>query len=199
MLKNTIKRIIILTILVFGSACTPLYKTCLFGGCYGPLEIVIKTESGEHVEDIIVSISHITADHFEGTARTYSEQVIGNTDEVIRFPRGYMYNSDADMLSLNFQIYHPDYQASDLYVSIPNKSGVIDLGVKKIASSKSATPSVAPNYFSYLISLEREDLVEKYLPDKIKTLAAYKGYNENQAIEFEEKFRKKIRQKASQL
>lgn len=199
MLTKIIKHIIILLFLFLGTGCTPIYKTCLFGGCYGPLEIVIKTENGEHVEDIIVSLAHITADGFEGLTHTYKERVIGNTGEVIRFPRGYMYRSDTETLSLHFSVYHPDYHASELYVSVPNKSGMIDLGVRKIVRSTSSSPGISPNYFSYLISLKREDLVDKYLPERIKILAEYYGYTEGEIIELKARVRREIKEKASRL
>ena len=62
------KFVIILMLLAIGAACTPIYKTCLFGGCYGPFDIVIKTENGEIGDDIVVCLSLITP---KGEGRTH--------------------------------------------------------------------------------------------------------------------------------
>ena len=231
MIKNITNFLIILSTLLLTSGCTAIYKSCLFGGCYGPFEIEIKTEHGEHIEDVIVVLAHITADSFEGSTHTYKEYAIGNTDEPIHFPRGYIYRNAGDSLSLHMGIYHPDYETLDLYASFLNKSGDINLGAKTIIhsqdlldrSNKATTsalrkkgyseveinkklegkrvqmPGINPSYFAYLTTLGRNDLVEKYLPTRLKKVADYKGYTASKTASFEEEVRENIKKKAERL
>jgi hypothetical protein len=114
-------------------------KACIYTGCYGPFEIVLKAENGERVEDVIVKLYRVTGGGAFGSAKvTYREWAVGNTGEVILLPRGYVGKSQSPNLKIGYSIIHPDYTASrELpYVRFPNQQGVIDLGEKIIVKNK---------------------------------------------------------------
>lgn len=214
------------------SGCTSLNKTCLFGGCYGPFELMLKTEKGEHVEDVIIDLAFLKGSSHGGGGRTYQEYAIVNTDEVIRLPRSYVYRSDSKQMMFYFSIYHPDYQAVDLYASFSTDDlGVVNLGTKiimhsqdlhdrsnakqviqwrkeglreaeinkKLEGKRVQMPGINPSYFAYLTTLGRNDLVEKYLPTRLKKVADYKCYTATEIADLEKRVRKNIKKKAERL
>jgi len=225
--------VVFILVTVFDTNYT-VYKTCIFGGCYGPFKMVVKTTSGEHVEDIIVLLNYRTSGWIKGGGpEVYSQMFVANTDEEIIFPRGLVYwPKKGANLAMHFGFYHPDYQKDNphvSYVTAPNQpSGVIDLGVKLVISddllNKRSTkrivndmkkrgktqaeieayvkkssvdiPGVSPSYFSYLVKLGREDLVEKYLPEKLKKLASFKNYSKEETLALEKRVRERIQEDA---
>jgi len=198
-----------------------VYRPCYYDGCYGPFEIVIKAEKGERVEDLVIRLSHITAGSFEGSTHTYKETVVGNTDETIRFPRGYVYDSDNEELTLHYSLLHPDYSSRDLFAKFPNSQGVIDLG-EKIAFSKqdlhdrsiakkigryrdegyseeeveeklkgerlyNPVTRFVPDYYGRLLSMGRQDIVDKYLPRQLNDYYEHKNFSAAEAAKFKAK------------
>ncbi len=114
-----------------------VYQFCWFPGCYGPFEITIKAENGEYVEDVIVTLSHTTAGAFENMTSTYKKRILANTDEVIRFPRGFVYlPNDKEYVYLDFGISHPDYQNRDSYAKGLEHWGTIELGDEFIGNKQ---------------------------------------------------------------
>lgn len=71
-----------------------LGKTCLTGGCYGPLKMQLKTTTGEHVEDIVIEVGlrgpgELICLHGRCRVDIYEERLLVDTDEEIIFPRGF--------------------------------------------------------------------------------------------------------------
>lgn len=96
--------------LVFLCALIGLLTGCAFGrGYYGPFEVVVKTENGEHVDDIIVTLAMIGPSGMEGLGSTYDHTVVASTDQVITFPRGYVSTVKQEKLTLEYSVRHPDY------------------------------------------------------------------------------------------
>jgi len=227
---------IIVVVSLFDNNFT-LLKTCMFGGCYGPFKMVVKTTSGEHVEDVILKLTHRSSGFIKGGGPpTYEKIMLVNTDEEIIFPRGYVYWADKDMpVALKLSVYHPDYQKASMdtyYVAAPNRTkGVLDLGDRMITSAqnmldKSNAESItmwrndglsekeinkklegkrvitpgyqlaAGNaYFSIAVSISREDIVDKYLPEMLRGRIKEKNLDMSYE-EFNEKYREKIWKRA---
>ena len=201
------------------------YRPCYYDGCYGPFEIMIKAENGERVEDIFVRLSHITVGFMGKSTHTYKEIRLGNTNEVIRFPRGYVYDSDSEELIFHFGVQHPDYESRELYAMFPNQDGAIHLGEKiffrkqdlhdrsiardidnyrnegrseeeierKLEGKRIYWPNFAPTYFGRLLSMGRQDLVDKYLPHRLNEFNKLKLLNAREAAKLEDKIMKSIR------
>lgn len=86
-----------------------LLAGCALGrGEYGPFEVIVKTENGEHVEDVIVTLSMIGASG-ERLTSTYDQTIVASTDQVITFPRGYVTRAKAEAFTLDYSVLHPDY------------------------------------------------------------------------------------------
>jgi hypothetical protein len=130
------RKTLILVCVVFGAALFGVYWVCPFPGCYGPFEIVVKSEKGERVEDIIVSISQFETGIGGLLTPRYGATVLGNTDEILSFPRGYVYRDDSDELSLYFNVSHPDYQSLYLYTRGKKGLGTIRLETKTIVNNQ---------------------------------------------------------------
>lgn len=130
------RKTLILVCVVVGAALYGLYWICPFPGCYGPFEIVVMSEKGERVEDIIVSISQFETGMRGLLTPDYGAAVVGNTDEVLSFPRGYVYINDSDELSLYFNVRHPDYQSLYLYTRGKKGFGTIELESKTLVNNQ---------------------------------------------------------------
>ena len=214
------------------SGCTAVKQTCLFGGCYGPFELVLEAENGEKVEDVVVILSHVTAGAFEGWTSTYSQTKVANTGEVITFPRGYVYDSDGETLNIGVYIRHYAYQqkGSDLVRFENRPQGRISLGTQLLASKidlekKSFVRNIPRlreqgltaveieqkrvelvtnwnplrNSFKYFVevaAIDREDLVDKYLPDFIQHHLAIDKEDSRTAEQIEKEYRMEIKQRA---
>lgn len=124
---------VLLLICLITAGCMP------FSGRYGPFELMIKAENGERVEDVLVTLYRITPNSFEGTTAVYRETLIGNTDEVMVFPRGLVNREDVERIVMEVSLGHPFYQRiSDPYVSFPSdRKDKIHLGTKVLASDDS--------------------------------------------------------------
>lgn len=205
-----------------------IYRPCYYDGCYGPFEIVIRSENGERVEDVIVNLTHITVGFMGKLTHTYKESVMGNTGEAIRFPRDFVHAGDSEKIRLSYAIRHPDYATyDDRWVIFPNKKGIIGLGEKvifgrqdlhkrsisrqiekyrdqgyseeaidkKLEDARSFSPAVrlAPDYFGRLLSMGRQDIVDKYLPGYLDDYNQYKYLSATEAVKFEAKVMKNIR------
>jgi len=219
------KFVLILALPLLGTACTPIYKTCMFGGCYGPFEIVLKAEHGEHVEDVIVELAYTEATS-HGGSNIYKEYAIGNTGETLKFSRGFFSHNGVG--TLDGHISHPDYERI-FRPNITKQLGVIDLGTvvieskqdrlsesiaagieyrrkkgiseaeinKKLDGRRVIKPGNRINY-TYLaiaVSIGREDIVDKYLPDMLRTRLTEHKYDMSYE-EYNERARKTIWTKA---
>jgi len=124
---------VLLLICLMTAGCMP------FSGRYGPFELMIKAENGERVEDVLVTLYRITPNSFEGTTAVYRETLIGNTDEVMVFPRGFVNRADVERIVMKVSLGHPFYQRiSDSYVSFPSdRKDKIHLGTKVLSSNES--------------------------------------------------------------
>jgi hypothetical protein len=125
--------VVLLLICLMTAGCMP------FSGRYGPFELMIKAENGERVEDVLVTLYRGTPNSFEGTTTVYHERSIGNTDEVIVFPRGLVNRADLKKFFMQVSIIHPYYGLNDSpHVSFPrDRKNKIQLGTKIIASKDS--------------------------------------------------------------
>jgi hypothetical protein len=131
MKKQFSNKAVIAMLMLLISGCNSVGNTCVTGGCYGPFEVVIKTEKGEKVEDVIVILAYVTASGYsEGMESTYSETALSDTDKKILFPRGFVYRTDGPTLQMSLSIIHPDYKSLSHSAGFPDKQGVIDLGDK---------------------------------------------------------------------
>jgi len=227
-----IKKITVFLIMLSGlltiSGCASLNKTCLLGGCYGPFEIVLKAEHGEHVEDVIVRLAYTEATS-HGGSNIYKEYAIGNTGEAIHLPRGFFARNGVG--TLDGVIYHPDYFVI-FRPNISNQLDVINLGtvtiehkqdirndsIKKqtmILRKKGLSEAeinneldgrrvIAPDnglsvkYFAIAVFLGREDIVEKYLPDLLRANIAFRKLNRSYE-EVNKIYRDAIWKKAKEL
>ena len=217
---------------LFGlSGCTAIKQTCLFGGCYGPFELVLEAENGEKVEDVVVNLAHITAGAFEGLTRTYYETKLVNTGEIVTFPRGYMYDSEEKLLSIGITVTHYAYQHKGSYlIDFPNRpqgrisldtqllTPKIDLEKKSFAKNipllqeKGLTSAEVEqkradlitnwdplrhsfNYFVEVAVIDREDIVDKYLPGFIQRHLAIDKGEQQTAEEIEKEYRMEIKQR----
>jgi len=236
--KILLKCLFIISVAVFSTACTTIKKSCLFGNCYGPFEIILKTTNNEHVEDVLITLSHGKSPFINrGITYTYKETLVVKTNEVITFPRGYVGcggGDDCETVRLSGRIHHPDFVLSRVNFSFPaDQEGVIDLGEmvmrsnqelrgisnknkvamwlkegksqqeieERLKDKKVVTPADRFNnsYFATAISIGREDIVDKYLPGILKDYYEYKGFNEKEAAEFEQKVRNNIRKEVDRL
>jgi len=221
-----IKKITVFLIMLSGlltiSGCASLNKSCLLGGCYGPFEIVLKAEHGEHVEDVIVRLAYTEATS-HGGSNIYKEYAIGNTGEAIHLPRGFFARNGVG--TLDGVVYHPDYQTV-FRPNISKQLGVTNLGTviiksnrdlhsdsiaieaenmrkkglseaeinKKLKEKRTRSPGnrLNPKYFAILLDLNRKDVVKKYLPEYLKDYYEYKKFSKKQASAFEDKMMKNI-------
>jgi hypothetical protein len=109
----------------------------VFGGDYGPFKVVLVAENGEKVEDVIVELVHFEVGNFMSWKSTYRQVLVGNTGEVMLFPRGNVVRTDAQRITMGYVISHPFYHHNDVYgqVSFDNKTeGVIELKLPELVT-----------------------------------------------------------------
>jgi len=116
------------------SGCSAIKETCLFGGCYGPFNVVLQTEDGKVAEDVIVTVAHIYGSG-HGWDHTYKQVKVANSGEMLTFPRGYVWESGQGRVPLEVYASHPSYflafeEQQAVFEDRPN--GVVDLGVKRM-------------------------------------------------------------------
>jgi hypothetical protein len=220
--KKLLSYLFIISVLLVNSGCTTVSKSCVFGGCYGPFEVILKAEKGERVEDVIVALSYTRATSHGGD-NVYRGYAIGNTGEPIMLPRGFF--SHKGIGTLEGTIYHPDYEVI-FAPNIKKTPGVINLGTIIIESKQdrrdhsiaketeslrkkgwseekiniklkdkreySPGSRLNPLYFATLLNLGRQDLYDKYLPRYLKDYYEYKGFNVEQSAAFDKKMMKNI-------
>lgn len=124
--KQTLLLILIVISIFFVSGCSSR------SGDYGPFTLVIESEDGKKVEDIIVTLSFITQGFMGKKTDTYNNSQVVSSGEVITFPRGYVTRTEDNRFSMSLSISHLDYQRSgSAYVSIDkiqSNQEIINLG-----------------------------------------------------------------------
>ena len=99
-------------------------------GEYGPFTLIIESQDGKKVDDILVTLSLVSSGG-HGKYSTYSETQVVSSGEAIVFPRGYVSGTKGVGFGMNISIRHLDYQKTspdliDVYTT--QQQQTIDLG-----------------------------------------------------------------------
>lgn len=167
-------------------------------GDYGPFTLVIESEDGKKVEDIIVNLSYIhTGGHSKSSS--YSQTQVVSTGEAITFPRGYVSSTNDSAIGMYVGISHLDYQQISLQmvdINTEKKEQVIDLGIAKIKAKKNDVDetnkmwmdrgfnykqaerqrkigrlyTINSHYFVKALRIGRLDLIDKYMTSRLKDI-----------------------------
>jgi hypothetical protein len=172
----------------------------MVSGRYGPFTFTVQTQSGEQVDDVIVGLALSRPKSLFSSNHTYRERLLVNSGEKVTMPRGYVLDTDDSGIGIILSVQHMDYyQYSTEYVTIntTDKNVIIVLPDPILAPKTLATEkkiqrlmeydgrsrseaiygqkvarlhTISQSYFVSLIKLGREDLVEKYLKQKMTAI-----------------------------
>jgi len=121
---HTLRKIIVLILMLMISGCSNK------SGEYGPFTLVIESEDGQKVDDILVTLALVSSGG-HGKYSTYKETQVVSSGEPIIFPRGYVSGTKGVGFGMNISIDHLDYQKTspdmvDVYTT--QQQQTIDLG-----------------------------------------------------------------------
>jgi len=214
--RQILAKLTVLLLLLSMAGCS------MVSGRYGPFTFTVKTQDGEKVEDIIVGLAFSRPNSLFRSNHTYREKLLVNSGEKVTLPRGYVLDTDDTGIGMILSVQHMDYyQYSTEYVTIntDDKNVVIVLpdpiikrqkgiteeeiksGIKWGAKSRSEAVqgqniadlySISQRYFVSLVKLGREDLVEKYLKQKMTAIFG-NDISSSKAKEVEHNVRENIR------
>jgi len=207
---HTLRKIIVLILMLMISGCSNK------SGEYGPFTLVIESEDGQKVDDILVTLALVSSGG-HGKYSTYKETQVVSSGEPIIFPRGYVSGTKGVGFGMNISIDHLDYQKTspdmvDVYTT--QQQQTIDLGKATIRFNeisdkrmsrymegeavtreqatllikKSDLYYISGNYFVRAKRIGREDLIEKYMALKLADIYG-KDINTAKAKAFEKELR----------
>ena len=167
-------------------------------GEYGPFTLIIETEDGQKVGDILVTLALVSSGG-HGKYSTYRETQVVSSGEPIIFPRGYVSGTKGVGFGMNISIRHLDYQKTspdlvDVYTT--QQQQTINLGKatirfdeisekrmsrymeSEVVTREEATQLIkksnlyyiSNNYFVTAMRIGREDLIEKYMALKLSDI-----------------------------
>ena len=189
---HILRKIIVLSLMLMISACSTE------SGEYGPFTLVIESEDGKKVDDILVTLALVSSGG-HGKYSTYKETQVVSSGEPIIFPRGYVSGTKGVGFGMNISIRHLDYQKTspdlvDVYTT--QQQQTIDLGKatirfdeisekrmsrymeSEVVTREEATQLIkksnlyyiSNNYFVTAMRIGREDLIEKYMALKLSDI-----------------------------
>lgn len=206
-----------LKIILFTLLFSSLSACSSSSGDYGPFTLMIESEDGKKVEDIIVNLTFITHTFMGKKTDSYNNIQVVNSGEIITFPRGFVTNTEDRTIGMYVSISHPDYnQSTSDHLSIRSNDNkqMIDLGKANIKFKKTTEKNIswfmannnvdrgeaiilnkksnlyymARHYSLKAYRIDRGDLVEKYLALKLTELYGDE-INSEKAKLFEQKVR----------
>ncbi len=192
--RQILAKLTVLLLLLSMAGCS------MVSGRYGPYTFTVQTQGGEKVDDVIVGLSFSRPISLFSSNHTYREKLLINSGEKVTLPRGYVLDTDDTGIGMILSVQHMDYyQYSTEYVTIntadkdviivlpdpivKKKKGITEKEIKELMSFRNISRleaiqsqkravlyAIAQHYFVALVKLGREDLVEKYLKQKMTAI-----------------------------
>ncbi|MCI2285246.1 hypothetical protein L3081_20025 [Colwellia sp. MSW7] len=131
--RKILAKLTVLLLLLSMAGCS------MVSGRYGPFTFTVQTQSGEQVNDVIVTLIFARPNSLFRSNHTYIETRLANSGEKVTLPRGYVLDTDDTGIGMILSVQHMDYyQYSTEYVTIntADKNVVIVLPDPIIARKK---------------------------------------------------------------